>query len=163
VASIKLGRLLLAEGDARGARESWEGAVTLCREVGSRKDQVEVILALGSLALHEGDRDSARRHFAEGLSMVRTAGDPGSVAMGLEGVARVQLAIGNDAEATRLMGAAAAILKHRRMASGSAEKAVRESTIHDMQNRLGMPAFEQAWRAGEELPMDEAIARALSL
>jgi len=104
---------------------------------------VGTLMELGNLAIDEHKLNEARDALAEGLQLAHELGDwPGTVA-GLEGFARLALALEQPLVAARLSAAAGAIRRQRGL--------------------RGRAAVDTLGSKGSEMSVEQAIEVALSL
>jgi predicted ATPase/DNA-binding SARP family transcriptional activator/Tfp pilus assembly protein PilF len=81
------GMLAHAQGDHESARQFYQQALTLRRELGDRKGMAPLLGNLGTLASTQGDFDQARELEEAGLALKRELGDRQGVAVSLNNLA----------------------------------------------------------------------------
>jgi predicted ATPase/DNA-binding SARP family transcriptional activator len=108
-----LGHLAMQRGETATAREYYEEALTIRRDLGEIWSVAISLNSLGLVALEEQDIERARNLFDESLKLFRAAGDTYHVANGLYYVGLVSFLAGDHAAARRAYDECEAI--HRQM------------------------------------------------
>jgi hypothetical protein len=160
-----LGLLALEKGDAAGALERLGESLTLYTEVGHQSRIIMAQICLGHARFAAGSIRDAEVAYIAGLQLERGLGNKQRTAAGLEGLAEVALAQGHPERAARFLGAAAAAL-----ASVGAVplplpprlRAEREQVAARTQEWLTEAVYQAAFASGKALPLDEALAEALT-
>jgi predicted ATPase/DNA-binding SARP family transcriptional activator len=155
-----------AQGEYERADRLCTEALHLFRELHSRSAMVEVLTSLGLVAHEQGDSGRAAALFGECLTLYpsRTGGPRWLVATSLEGLAGVAASQRGNAEpAARLLGAAAALRATSGVPLQPANQAAYERTVTAVRAALGDVAFAQVWAAGEALPLEQAVAEAVTV
>ncbi len=122
----------------------------------------ELLLNLAEILLVLDDLDTAASHFRASLTALHAFGERAMSAWALAGLAKIAFAAGDVERAARLLGAAEAI--HDRIGFVS-EPAIREVHRHqtiELRALRGDPGIDAAWREGEAMTVDEAVAYALA-
>jgi non-specific serine/threonine protein kinase len=162
-----LGRAAHDQGRLSRARRLLDSSVTLSRQMEYPQGVCTSLSALGLLAVDSGEASQARDYFVEALSLAQRAGEALSIAMLIEQLGGLSAAR-NPRRAVTLAGAAAA---QRQILGASPsdpestpkERARIEGWLQDALSELGEPGFSAAWRAGQVLPVEEAIREAASI
>jgi predicted ATPase/DNA-binding SARP family transcriptional activator len=143
----------------RDARELLDRALPVTRELGDPLTWAIVRGNLGLATLLTGDTDTALHAFRDELRLCRELVVLPMACEGLQGLAAIAAAGGDDQRAARLAGAAA---EHR---YGTPEDSVdirlRAAFLEPARRRYGADAWDAASRQGATLSFEEAIADAL--
>jgi non-specific serine/threonine protein kinase len=157
-----MGLVAYLQGDLDRAETQYSEALSHFRELGNAFGTAVTLINLAGLIRRRGDLPRAAMLYAEGLTLRWEDGDMVSVAACLRGLARTAFLARQYERAVRLFAAADAL----RTALGAAEpreNAKIEEEITAVRRELGDAAFVDAWNAGSQLPLAEAIAEALAL
>jgi hypothetical protein len=121
------------------------------------------LVNLGRIEL-EGGGEVARASalFADGLQLAKERGDKRVAAECIQGVAAAAALNGDQAEATRLLAAAEALLESIAAHPSPAELSIVERFAPPAREALGEEQFAAEWAAGRALPAEQAIDRALA-
>jgi len=124
-------------------------------------------IALYNLALEEsresGDHERAAGLYAEALGLAVEMGDRANAAYCLEGLAGLPSARDEPSRATRLLGAAEALLEAvgtPRYVQAQA-RVLHERAVKSLRSRLGEQAFVAAWAKGRHMKPEQAVDYAL--
>jgi ATP/maltotriose-dependent transcriptional regulator MalT len=156
VALNYLGALALRRGELDLAGQRMEDSRVLAERIGDRQRLAHVWSRLGMLQLRGGDLASARASMARGLAYWLEIDTPGGIAQGLEDLAQVAVAAGQERRALRLLGAAAAI----RGDVGWRGTNSYPFHAHGLADRVGAGRADPAWAEGNAMRRDEAVALA---
>jgi non-specific serine/threonine protein kinase len=165
-ALLVLGSVAHLQGKPGRAQLLLDKSLTLYRQLGHPQGISFSLTALGVLALDTGKPSRARDYFLEGLSLAHRAGEALLIARLIEELGGLS-ARRQPRRAATLAGAAAA---QRQMLGASAsdpessprDRARIETWLQVARSELGEPGFQAAWRAGQALPVEEAIREAAS-
>jgi non-specific serine/threonine protein kinase len=144
------------------ARLLFNQCLDLFNQVGDQLGIAYVRSSLGYLA-HDEHRDAeAAACFAEALSIRKGLGDRRGCLESIEGIAAVLGALSHDELGVTLFAVTSAIRQRYGLPNRpiDAERHARE--LKELRARLGLSRFATAWTAGEILPLDLAINRALA-
>ncbi len=156
-----LGLIAYYQGDYERAAALYNEALPLCQELGEQWLIAVILDNLGCVARAQGDTDRATTLGSQALTLRRDLGDKRGIAESLEGLAAVAGAQADFERAARLFGAAERL---REMIGAPLPPPVlseRESCVAAARAALGEAAFAATWRAGQAMPVEEAIADAL--
>jgi len=103
-----LGELAARRGAYAAARELGARSLAIDRAVGNRHGVMATLNNLGEVACAQGDLSEAVRCFREVLPLASVAGSALDLLYSLQGIARLQLELGEDARAAELVGLALA-------------------------------------------------------
>ncbi len=157
-AQSSLAGVLLLMGDREAARASCDDALAIFRGLEAKGQLAEVLAARGDVALEDGDLALARQCYVEALAIAVEIGERRAASFALESFAKLASATGNPLVAARNLGAARRIRDEIGMVqggdAGSLVEAVRASCGD-------AAAFDDAWRAGLNAPLESAVDFAL--
>ena len=153
-----LGIFALTSGDLETARRESEAAVEHFRGTSLRFDLGWALFGRGQVAYRQDELDLADRTWGEALRIFDQVADSAGVAMLLDARASLLARRGDRARAARLSGAVArlertigaGLMPRNRILRGYDPASLRED-----------PETRDAWHAGENLSVDEAVADAL--
>jgi predicted ATPase/DNA-binding CsgD family transcriptional regulator len=159
-----LGWLALAEGDERAAAAAWEERLAWCRTIGNKSGIAMYQDDLGWLALRQRDWPAAAHRFAEEIAMGAELEDAWYWRRGLAGLVAVSVETTQFARAAWLLGAMDRVAEgepelddnHYNQVGPRSERATAAT-----RQALGAAAFDKAWRAGRDLPRQQAAAEAV--
>jgi non-specific serine/threonine protein kinase len=159
---IDLAMLVYSQGDLGRAEKLTEEAVALCRELGNTGAVAFGLNNLGWIALLQDDPGRAADLYRESLTLAwDTAMNP-IVHHDLEGFACLAGAQGEAQRAARLWGAAQALHEAKGIPRDPDFLAEAEARISVVRSGMGEEAWEEAWRKGRAMTLDEAVEYALS-
>jgi ATP/maltotriose-dependent transcriptional regulator MalT len=147
-------------GNVDQVRALFEEALALFREMGEKVNSLVALYELGQVALAQGDRERAASLFKESLVAAHTFGKRVYAALDLRGLAAIAGAEGRLEWAARLFGASDAIFE----ATGSRPYPIDLDPLDRgkaaVYAQLGEERWQQAWKEGRLMPVEEAIAYA---
>jgi tetratricopeptide (TPR) repeat protein len=149
------------QGDLGRAAQFTEEAVALLRELGARGDVSMGLCNLGWVALLQDDLESAADLYRESLSLSWDTGLNLLVQSALEGFACVAAAEGEAQRAARLWGAAQALREAKDIPRDTDFLAEADARISAVRLDMGEQAWDQAWRKGWAMTLDETVSYAL--
>ena len=158
-----LGLAPLLNGEPESARCCFEEGLAAARGAGDRVAAHQALYKLGLLALTERDLDRANEYFREGLSLADEVRDIINAPYFVKGLGQVAGLRGQAAFAVRLLGAAETALR----ATGSApyryipDQVLQDRIFAAAQDTLGEAAFEEGWRLGRAMTLEQAADYAL--
>ena len=155
-AGLNLGYYHQCVGDFAGGQVLLEGVLEEARAAGNAAQQAR---ALGQLAV--GERDQGRHRdalplLAESLQLWARVADPAMIARELRRVAYSLAKLSRAEPAARLLAAS----ETAREGAGHFEAwipRINDEILGHIHLRLAPHAFEDAWRAGQKLTVDEAV------
>jgi tetratricopeptide (TPR) repeat protein len=152
------------EGDDARAESLLTRCLDLWRELGSTGTQAQGALhQLGHVALARRDAQRARALFGESLTLARQQGNKRHVAEALAGLAGVAAAADQPAAAARYFGAAEALRRAVGAALSPADQIDHQRAIAGARDSIGGCAFQAAWDAGAQSPLEAVVDEAASL
>jgi predicted ATPase/class 3 adenylate cyclase len=159
---INLGLAVYSEGDIWRASKLTEEGVGLWRELGVGADTAVGLCNLGWMALVQKDFGKATDCYEESLRLAWDTGMEPVVLTTLEGYACLAGAQGEAQRAARLWVAAQTIQEARNIPRDTYWLAEADSRISAVRSNLGEQAWDEAWREGRAMPLDEAVSYALA-
>jgi non-specific serine/threonine protein kinase len=156
-----LGRLAAVRGNHLEARKRFEESVDLSRQLGISRGMVWSLYFLAQHALAQGDAHRARGQFAEGLRLAHQSGDVLATAHCIEGFAGA-LAVTQPGRALRLAEAATALRDAVGSTAFPMDRQRLQRWIEIAEHRIGIQAASHARAEARALPLDQAVAYALS-
>jgi tetratricopeptide (TPR) repeat protein len=156
-----LAMVVYFQGDLGRAGKLTEEGVALFRELGARADVALGLDNLGWIALLQEDLDRAADIYKESLTLAWDAGLNHIVQGDLEGFACVAGAKGETERATRLWGAAQALHETKGIPRDIDFFAEADARISAVRSGMGEEVWEEAWRKGRAMTLDEAISYAM--
>jgi tetratricopeptide (TPR) repeat protein len=157
-----LGSVAIKKGDYPDARALLEESLAISRELGNRLGIAHALHNLGEVAFERGDYPGARKLFKEGLVIWRELGLRAGIGDSLEALAAVVGALGGPLRAARIWGAAERLREEIGAPQSPDEQARHDQCVAAARVSHGdEAAFDQAWREGRALTLEQAIAFAL--
>ncbi|HMA35127.1 MAG TPA: tetratricopeptide repeat protein, partial [Chloroflexia bacterium] len=156
-----LGELARLHGDYTHAAAYYEESLALNRVGGVKTRLIPVLHNLGHVALHEQNTARAAILFAEGLGLSRELGHKPLIAACLAGLAGVAAGDHQPERAARLFGAVDHLHQQIGGRLESIDQAEYDRNLATARAGLDAAAWDQAWRAGALLTLEQAIAYAV--
>ena len=156
-----LAMLVYSQGDLGRAAQLTEEAATLFKNLGDRGGVSIVLYNLGWIALLQDQLSRAADLYRESLTFAWDAGLNPIVQVALEGFACVAGAEGETERAARLWGAAQALQEAKGIPRDPDFLAEADTRISAVRSGMGEQAWEEAWRKGRTMTLDEAVSYAL--
>ncbi|HEX8769117.1 MAG TPA: hypothetical protein VF714_12140, partial [Jatrophihabitans sp.] len=146
------------------ATELFERGLALARRRADRLVSYIALYNLAQAATAEGRLERASELLQEGVALSQETGDRANTSYFLDALAAVEGQAGRWARAALLMGAAQAALAGS-IGSGYnyylPDLELKDRTVTQARSAIG-PAFDEALRHGQQLPIEAAIAQALA-
>ncbi len=161
-----LGVLAYGDGDLPAARGFHSECLAIHRESGNTEGVAWSLNNLGDVALAEGHADDAATLLHESLCLFREPGHREGIAECLRGLARLACARSCEPEAirraVRLYGAQHALRTASQFPVMAMLRQEHEASLAAAQAALGEAGYAAAFAQGAAMPLEEAIALALS-
>ena len=157
-----LAMLVYSQGDLGRAAQLTEESVVLHRKLGTRGGVSVGLYNLGWMALLQNDLGRAADLYRESLSLSRDIGMNPLVQMALEGYACLAGAKGEAERAARLWGVAQALHETKGIPRDIDFLTEADTRISAVRTGMGDEAWEEAWRKGRTMTLDEAVSYALA-
>ena len=158
--AVNLGNLAIAiyeQGDLDRGAPFFEESLALARSVGDGVLTSQALSFKGQAALRHGDLESTEASYREILAIAGELKDPVTAMLGLDRFAELALATHAPKRAVTLGGAAARL----RDETGVVPPFDQQAEFALARLALGDAAFDQAWREGHAMEMEEAMQYAL--
>jgi tetratricopeptide (TPR) repeat protein len=159
---LNLGTATLHVGDCGRAGELCAEALAIYRALGDEVFTATAIEHLGYVALLQGDHDRAARRFRNSLAVCFALRETARTAEGLESLAALHAKTGAARAAARLAGAAAGLRERIAGAPSAFLRAIWQPYVDEAARHLGRAAWQAAWEEGRAMPVEQAVALALS-
>jgi predicted ATPase/class 3 adenylate cyclase len=156
-----LAMVVCSQGDLGRAAKLTEESVAPLRELGARGDVSIGLCNLGWMALLQDDLSRAAELYRESLSLSWDAGLNPIVQRTLEGFACLAGAKGEAERAARLWGAAQTLHETEGIPRDTDFLAEADARISAVRSGIGEEAWEEAWRKGRAMTLDEAVSYTL--
>ena len=153
-----LGEVARVQGDYGQAGKYYEESEALLKVTGTKGDQARLVHTLGYIALHSEDFEKAEMQFRESLAMFRKLGNKRGIAECIAGLAALRVRQGSQHAAAQMLGAAEALLGASGAAWWPADRVEVEKTRAILQLALSEDEFATAWKEGQGMTLDQAIA-----
>jgi predicted ATPase/class 3 adenylate cyclase len=160
-----LGVIARNRGDQQAARALYEESLGLFRELGDKWGIGLLLNNLARVARDLRDWSWTGELCAESLGLFREVGDRHGLAWVLSNLAIVAQSRGAWPRAARLFGAVDALretLDSSSLSLSPAERGAYEAAVAAARATLGADAFAAAWAEGRALPLEQAVAEALT-
>jgi tetratricopeptide (TPR) repeat protein len=158
---INLAMVVCSQGYLGRAAQLTEESVALLRELGASGDVALGLCNLGWIALLQDELSRAADLFRESLSLAWGSGLNPLVQSALEGFACLAAARGEAERAARLWGAAQVLHETKDIPRDTDFLAEADARISAVRSGMGEEAWEEAWRKGRAMTLDEAVSYAL--
>ncbi len=158
-----LGWVARYEGKCERASAYYRESEGVWRRLGRKAITVLVLQEQGYVALRQGATARAAAHFTESLLLEQDLVRIRSIAPGLAGLAAVACAVGENVQAVRLLGSVAALLSASNYFLEPMDRSECDRSTAAARAQLDAVTFDQAWAAGQVLPLEQAIAEAVAL
>ena len=163
--AVNLGNLAIvvhARGDAGKAATLFEEALRLARDAGGSDLTSEVLSARGRGECRDGNLESAEAMLVESLTIAGGVTNPHSVEQALEGLAELAVAKQVPRRAATILGASARLREEIGFALSAHEEREHKRGVTAARAVLGDAVFEQAWREGGAMELEDAVRYALN-
>jgi len=135
-------------------------SAALWQRLGQRIKMSGPLYNLGLVALQRRDGVTAHAHFSHSLAIWHELGDTRGVALCLMGYAGCALLHHQAVQATRFLGAAAALRESTGVVFDPVDRVIYEQYVAGARNQLGAERFATASAEGHALTLAQAVAEA---
>ena len=153
----------LRQGQLAEAHTDLAEAVTVWDELGDDYGWAMARCALGDAALAGDDQAGAVTHYLDALAICHEQGNQRYLMECLRGLGEAAALAGQPLVAAQLTGAAEAIRDRLGIPRPPADERRRAASIERMRDAAGTTPFEDAFDAGRQLTIDEAVALAMTV
>lgn len=157
----RLGDLAWLSNDLDRAQALYEQSRTLWKEARGMPGVASALHKLAQVRRHRRGDDSPPALLRESLHLQRELGNKQGIAECLAGFGGQASDRGDPREAARLLAAAARLLEIIGAPLAPTDRIQFERDVEAARSALGEPAWQEAWKEGRALTMEEAIAEAL--
>lgn len=157
-----IGELARQAGEPDRAVEVFEQGLSISRELGDVLREILILDSLVYIAVYEGDLERAAALSQQAFRLTVQADHLPHIPAAIAAVAAVSMAEGHPRRAARLLGASQAMFEAHGFTPRPSDTPDINRTKSMVKDVLGSASFEAAWAEGQQMPMDEAIAYALS-
>jgi predicted ATPase/DNA-binding NarL/FixJ family response regulator len=158
---VNLGELMRAQGNYDAAHTMYEEALDITRDLGDKWGSGMVLHNLGHVADHRRQYDEAYDLFAESLRLFYELRNKRDIAYCLSALAGVFGSRRQPERAAMLFAAAHDLSSTISSHLDPADLIEYERNLAGAKAQLNPPAWERAWRRGQNMTLDEAVAYAL--
>jgi predicted ATPase/class 3 adenylate cyclase/DNA-binding CsgD family transcriptional regulator len=175
---LALGDQATIVGEYDAAKDFLEESLSLFQAIGDKRGIAIPLNNLGNIALSQEQYESARAYYQESLRISQDIGNKQHIAHTLSGLAGVVAVIRQEVVATpqptlavlpanfyeraaQLLGAIATLLQEIGGVLEPMERRLYDQTVTTARLALGEEAFTSAWKAGQAMMLEQAIALAL--
>lgn len=156
------GELSRSQGHYDHALEYFEEALELTNEIGYTWLAAHIFDNIGLAAYSQGRFDLAREYLRKSLHASIHLGDERGIAMCIEKIGGLSAAAGEAECSAMLLGAADALRTLKNAPIEGMDMADYQTFVQLTRDQLDGPTFEQAWQAGQQLPLAQVITLALN-
>ena len=156
-----LGELARWTEDYEAAQHYYGECLRIVQLIGERMREAMQYVNLGVLAHYQDQYQLAVEQMRRGLVIFRELGTGYGLAMALAALAGPIAKLGDYEKAARLLGAADAEMESLGANQQPVDQIEIEQFLIYVRQALGEEAFQEAWQAGHELSIDEALNYAL--
>jgi non-specific serine/threonine protein kinase len=160
-ALVLLGNVALNQKDYVSARIRYEEGLAISREIRHRLFIAIFSNNLGHVALNEGNYTAARELYTEAMLLAQEVGSDRYMMIHLVGWAGLARALGQLERATRLSGAVEALREYIGSRLEQEEQVEHERTISAARSGMDETMFDQLWREGQAMTLEQAVTYAL--
>jgi predicted ATPase len=156
-----LGDVARDEGNLIEARRLYREAADIFHTINHKWGIARSFSDLGHLACDQGDAEAAHSAFEEAIKGFQSLGHQRGVAKVLEGFASLAAREGNFERVLMLAGAAATLRHSMGVPPRPGEQAKLDRTLDVAWQSVNRAPAQVAWRAGQQMTLEEAIQYAM--
>jgi tetratricopeptide (TPR) repeat protein len=150
------------EGDLALAARQAEESDSIFRGLQGGSSLAEVLITVGQIRRAQGEIAAARMSLTEALSLAWAKGPRVVMAAALDELGVQAVRQGQAEHGVHLLGAAAALRQAMGTPVRPADRPAIEAALAAAHASLGEIAFNDAWAAGQRLPVEQVVADALA-
>jgi non-specific serine/threonine protein kinase len=152
-----LASVVHARGDAEKAASLFEESLALARDLGDSFLASQVLSVKGCAECRDGNLEFAEASLVESLTIAGDLRDPNTAAQALEGFAELAVAKLTPERAATILGAAARLREEIGLPIPVHDERELMRVAAAARAALGDAAFDQAWREGGAMELEEAV------
>ena len=159
--SFLLAEMYIENRNLEAAKSLWEQGLDLCREENDNFHVAWGLEGLGNVERLQEHFEQARQLYAESLNLKVGVMDKTGITYSLEAFAQLAAAQKQFKRASILWGAANHLREIINIYLESTRDDIYTSLIPFTREQIGVEVFDEAWKKGEAMKLDEAIEYAL--
>jgi tetratricopeptide (TPR) repeat protein len=160
--ATSLAEIALLQGERARALRLIRDGLALAHRLGDKHEVAWLLILHGELKRLDGALEPALETLRPALALARELDIKEAIQSILDGIARVYAAQDRSEEAAWLLGAAEALRDRLEFPLSLAYVPRHEQTVAQMRARLGDERLAAEWARGRAMPLDDAIALAMS-
>jgi len=157
----QLGELARDDGDYDRAGQAYEECISLCRKSGNRQRLAFSLANMGLVDLHHGNCELAEARITESLILCLELNNRYPIANAMAFLSGPATIRGNPERAAQLLGASNALQKAMGLDYQLTDKPEIDRFEAAARVQLGEEQFESAWKKGQAMSFEQAVAFAL--
>jgi tetratricopeptide (TPR) repeat protein len=158
-----LGIVAYLRGDLAAAEQWCAEGMFLAKSVDDQFATAKILLGQGRIAVRRGKPTEGMHLLTQALMILQEIGSRRRMADVIEAFAAAAATNGRYVPAAQLFGAAETARASYGSSFRSMEALSRDSDLAGLRDRMGEASFRAVWEEGLALPLEEAVALALSL
>lgn len=155
-----LGSVALTQNDYPAAQKMFEESLALCQEMDEKSFMAYALLGLGLVGVARNEPE-ARQHIIASLHLRQETGEQLQLTSSLVGMAGLILQSGDVTRVVQLLGAVDSAFKALHVVVELDILHFHTQTLAAARAMLSESAFQDAWKAGEKLSLEDAVDLAL--
>ena len=153
----------MAQGKYERASEWYRQAIETARGIEDNHTLACALRGLAEVNRAGGDVASTLRLIQESLQVLGELVDRREIYLSLEALAGLAIDLGQPEQAVRLFSATQDLYNSIRFSFSPRHRTIHSEKVSSLNRHLGETAFDQAWRQGQALTLEQAIQLALGL
>jgi predicted ATPase/class 3 adenylate cyclase/DNA-binding XRE family transcriptional regulator len=150
------------QGDYMQAAELYTESLAVLRTLGDHWAACYSLVGLGKVLEYQGNVSEATKFYQEALTLCQEQNHRELLAECLDGLGHSAARLGQGVRATRLFGAAERLREAIDSPRAPVENQWYAEAVEMVRAALDLPTYERAWLEGRRMPIEEAIAYAMS-
>ncbi len=160
-AHLEYGKILRRQGHNAQAEDVLQDAFSRLRRLGDLRCSVRALTALGITRVERDDHAGATEALRRSIELGRTLDEAQTSRVAVAGMARLLASSGRLQEAATLYGFVDKLGREYAVPVRAAARRKRRRSIHELRAAMGDAGFDRAWRQGQAMDLDAAVALAL--
>jgi predicted ATPase len=157
-----LGELARLQGDYKASEHYYIESLKLVKETGERMREAILLSNLCYIAYHQKNYQLAKRYIQEALFILWDLNHEYRLAVHFGTLAGPTVGLGKPLEAAQLLGVSHTLVEVMGTRIQPADLVEHDRIESVIRSQLGEEVFLEAWEAGQEMSLEEAISMALS-